>query len=67
MLEGIIIKKEGNVILVDIGSNAKIREEMGVMLFRDGEVLKHPVTGKVLGSEPVELGEAKIEKVYEEF
>ena len=67
LLEGIIIKKEGNAVLVDIGSNAKIREEMGVTLFRDGEVLKHPVTGKVLGSEPVELGEGKIEKVYEEF
>jgi len=67
VLEGIIIKKEGKGVLIDLGSAEKVREEMGVILYREGEQLKHPVTGRVLGSEPVELGEGRIEDVHENF
>ncbi len=40
---------------------------MGLILFREGEAIMHPVTGRVLGSEPKEIGEAKVEDVYKEF
>jgi TolB-like protein len=67
VLEGLVIKKEGSGILVDLGSINKIKRNMGIILFREGEEVKHPVTAKILGSEPVELGEGKIKEVYEEY
>ncbi len=49
------------------GSEKKIKKDMGIILFREGEEVRHPVSGKYLGSEPVELGEAKIKNVYKDF
>lgn len=67
LLEGLIIQKNGEVILVDLGSNKNIKPDMGLILFREGEEIKHPVSGALLGSESIELGAAKVENVYDEF
>ena len=67
LLEGMVIKKERKGILTDLGNENRVKKDMGIIIFREGEELRHPVTGRVLGSEPVELGEAKIENVYEAF
>jgi hypothetical protein len=67
LLEGLIIKKEGEVILIDLGNNKNIKPDMGLILFREGEEIKHPVSGAFLGSESIELGVAKVDNVYDEF
>jgi tetratricopeptide (TPR) repeat protein len=67
LLEGIVLKKEGKSVLIDLGSDKKIKKDMGVILYREGDEIRHPETGNVLGSEPEELGEAKVEYVYEGF
>ncbi len=67
LVEGMLIEKEGNSILTDVGSNKEIKQDMGIILFREGDEVRHPSTGKVLGAEPIELGEAKVENVYKEF
>ncbi len=67
LLEGLVIKKDKKGILTDLGSSKRVKKDMGIILFREGEEIRHPETGRVLGSEPVEIGEAKIESVYEEF
>ena len=53
--------------LVDLGKEKNIKEHVKLILFRDGPVIQHPVTGRVLGSEPLELGEAKVKDVLKEF
>ncbi len=67
LLEGIILKKDGRAVLIDLGSDKKIKKGMSLILFREGEDIRHPATGKVLGSEPEELGEAKVNRVHKEF
>jgi TolB-like protein/tetratricopeptide (TPR) repeat protein len=67
LVEGMLIEKDGKSILTDMGSDKEIRQDMGIILFREGDELRHPSTGKILGAEPVELGEAKVENVYKEF
>ncbi|MBI4698152.1 MAG: hypothetical protein HY758_04390 [Nitrospirae bacterium] len=67
LLEGMIIKKDGKDILIDLGGGKRVKKDMGMIVFREGEEIRHPETGRALGSEPVEIGEAKIENVYEEF
>ena len=39
---------------------------MKLILFREGEVIKHPDTGRVLGADTETLGEARVEEVSED-
>ena len=67
LLEGLLIKKEGKKVFIDIGTNSGIKEEMKFMVFKEGEKIVHPVTGKVLGSDTEILGEAVIENINDDF
>jgi hypothetical protein len=67
LVEGMVIKVSGNEIYADFGSFKRIKKEMRFIVFEQGEVIKHPVTGKVLGSETKELGVATVEKVFEDM
>ena len=67
LLEGSILKKDGTSVLIDLGSDKKIRKNMSIIMFREGEAVTHPDTGRILGTEPKQLGEAKVEDVYEGF
>ncbi len=67
LLEGMVIKKDGKVVLTNLGEDKLIRNNMGLILFREGDEITDPLSKTALGSEPVLLGEAKVEKVYKEF
>ena len=54
-------------MLVDIGAEKNIRPLSRLICYREGEVIKHPVTGRILGGDPEELGEFKIKSVYKDF
>lgn len=64
VLEGVVMKKKGKIVVTDLGEDKRIKRNMRLILFRDGEEILHPSTGRVFGTEPVELGEAKVENVY---
>lgn len=67
LLEGIIIEAKSGEILIDLGSEKKIRKNMKLILYREGQTIKHPVTGRVLGSRTEELGIATVKDVFDEF
>jgi hypothetical protein len=67
LVEGLIIQTGTSEVMVDIGGNMAVRESMKLYIFREGKVIKHPVTGKILGSPTTSLGEARITTVYDEF
>jgi len=67
LVEGMVIKVSGKGIYADFGSFKNIKKEMRFIVFQQGEVIKHPVTGKVLGSETKKLGVATVEKVFEDM
>ncbi|KJR40879.1 Curli production assembly/transport component CsgG [Candidatus Magnetoovum chiemensis] len=68
LTQGIIIQTDNSgTITTDIGKERKIKQGDRIILFREGEEVKHPVTGKVLGSKTVQLGEAKIKEIDSEF
>ncbi len=67
LLEGLVIKKDGKAVLTSLGENNNIKRNMGLILFREGDEIRHPVSKKVLGSEPVHLGEAKVKEIHREF
>ena len=65
LLEGQVIKLSGNSIYADFGEIQRIKKEMKFIVFREGETIVHPKTGKVLGQETEELGVATVIKVFE--
>jgi TolB-like protein len=65
--EGIVLRATGKKVLLDLGKESRIKEGMRCILFKEGEPLVHPVTGKALGSPMVELGRAMILAVHEGY
>lgn len=67
LLEGRVVKSKGKEVYIDRGAYSKMKKEMKIIIFREGEPLLHPITGKNLGCDTVELAEARIEKVLDNF
>ena len=67
LIEGMVIQVKGNEIYADFGSFKRIKKDMRFIVFQIGEEIKHPVTGKVLGSETKELGVATVVSVFEDM
>jgi hypothetical protein len=62
-----VIQTKGKDIYADFGSFKKIKKETRFIVFRQGETMVHPVTGKVLGSETEELGVATVVQVFDDM
>jgi Curli production assembly/transport component CsgG. len=67
LLEGRVVKSEGNKVYIDRGFHSRMKREMKIIIFREGESLLHPITGKHLGCDTLELAEARIESVLDNF
>jgi hypothetical protein len=66
LVQGLVLQVEGNTILVDLGRQL-LKKYMKLLVFRDGEALTQPQTGKPLGNPAEILGEATVEAVFEEL
>ena len=65
-LEALVIQVDGDVLYLDVGgSAAQIGQEF--MIFRKGEVFRHPLTDKPLGRYEAVLGHAQIRRVQPQF
>ncbi len=67
LLEGMVIKASGKEIFADFGKNQRVKKDMKFIVFREGEPIVHPITGKVLGSDTEELGVATVAKVFDDL
>ncbi|MBI5664010.1 MAG: hypothetical protein HZC49_02800 [Nitrospirae bacterium] len=67
LIEGTIIKKDDKYIYTDIGARMRVKKDMGIIAYRKGEEIRHPLTGKSLGWDTKKLGEGRIEEIQEDF
>ena len=51
---------------MDLGVPHGMKKNMKLVIFRDGEEIKHPITGKVLHTETDIVAEAKIDGVFDD-
>jgi TolB-like protein len=65
--EGIVVRVVGKKVYLDLGRERRIKEGMRCILFKEGEPLVHPITGKAIGSPVIELGHAIILAVHEGY
>jgi len=65
--EGMVVKASGKDVTMDLGETSNIKKNMTVIVFRKGEEIRHPVTGKSLGWETVKVAEGRVEEVQPQF
>ncbi len=62
-LEGYIVQREGNKVLIDLGKRAGVKPGMQFIVYQEGRVIKHPKTGEILDIERIETGTIEITEV----
>jgi len=65
LVHGWIVKRDGTRLVTDLGQIDGVRPGMKIWLYVDGEELRHPVTGALLGRDHQVLGEAELADVAE--
>lgn len=63
LVEGAVVQADGRDIEADFGSSHSIRKDMKFIVYRPGDKVLHPVTGRDLGRDTRQLGIATVVKV----
>jgi hypothetical protein len=66
LVDGMIIQKKGKSVFTDLGKG-KAKPERRLIVYREGEPVRHPVTGKSLGCETEIVGYARITQVMDQM
>ncbi len=64
LVEGKIVKREKNKLMVDVGKNFQIKPGMKMIFFIEEEIV-NPDTGIKYGADTRQLGEGKVVEVYD--
>ncbi|MBU1566232.1 MAG: SUMF1/EgtB/PvdO family nonheme iron enzyme [Proteobacteria bacterium] len=59
-LTGYVVKKRGDTVLIDLGATSGLQIGMEFIVFKEGNVIKHPKTGEVVEVEQIRTGLIKI-------
>jgi hypothetical protein len=65
--KGYVVKAEGVQVWLDLTAADGAAAGRGFQVYQEGEDIKHPVTGEVLGKTEEKLAEGKIEELAEKF
>ncbi|MBN2688131.1 MAG: hypothetical protein JXR85_08120, partial [Deltaproteobacteria bacterium] len=66
-LRGIVVYKRGKTYTIDMGKREGVRKGMRFEVYQEGQPIKHPLTGEILGREKVRSGLIKIIDVQEKI
>ena len=67
IVEGYIVNQDQDLYYIDIGSEKGIRKGSKCVAFREGEKIRHPITGEILGSKVTKLGELVVVQVQQKL
>lgn len=63
VIEGFVVQTEGTTIYIDIGSDKGMKKGLKVVIYREGEDIKNPITGEILGKKIIQVCEAVVSSV----
>jgi TolB-like protein len=64
-LEGYVVQRSGKTVIIDLGERAGVKEGMKFIVFKEGNVIKHPKTGEVLDITHIETGKVEVTRLKE--
>jgi len=62
-LEGYIVNRDKNKIIIDLGKRSGIKRGMRFIAYKEGAVIKHPKTGEVLDVKKIKTGLIEITSI----
>ncbi len=62
-LQGYIVNKDKLRVVIDVGKRAGVKRGMHFIVYKEGEVIRHPKTGEILDVRTIETGMLEIDKV----
>jgi len=62
-LVGFVVRKNPSSVIIDLGLDAGLSAGTEFLVYREGEIIKHPKTGEVLDVEEIPTGRLRITKV----
>ena len=66
-LEGYVVNRSGDSVTLDLGLRTGVKNGMRFIVFKEGQVIKHPKTGEVLDVERIETGTVTITSVMQKI
>jgi hypothetical protein len=66
-LEGYVVNRNGDSVTLDLGIRTGVKTGMRFIVFKEGQVIKHPKTGEVLDVERIETGKVTITSVAQKI
>jgi len=66
-LEGYIVNRSGESVTIDLGVRTGVKKGMRFIVYKEGQIIKHPKTGEVLDVERIETGKVTIENVAQKI
>ncbi len=67
LVEGYIIRIDGQEVILDIGRTGGLKRGMKCIIYKEGAEIKHPITGEVLGKETKVLGEVLVKDAFDKY
>ncbi len=67
LVDGYVIKIDNQQLILDVGRNGGLKKGMKCVVYREGEPIKHPITGEILGKETTVLGEVLVTDSFEKY
>ncbi len=66
-LEGYVVNRSGDSVTLDLGIRTGVKNGMRFIVFKEGQIIKHPKTGEVLDVERIETGKVTITTVAQKI
>lgn len=66
-LEGYVVNRSGDSVTLDLGVRTGVKNGMRFIVFKEGQVIKHPKTGEVLDVERIQTGTVTITDVMQKI
>lgn len=66
-LEGYVVNRSGDSVTLDLGVRTGVKSGMRFIVFKEGQIIKHPKTGEVLDVERIETGKISITSVSQKI
>jgi len=66
-LEGYVVNRSGDAVTLDLGLRTGVKSGMQFLVYKEGQVIKHPKTGEVLDVERIHTGTVTITNVMQKI
>lgn len=66
-LEGYVVNRSGDTVTLDLGIRTGVKTNMRFIVYKEGQIIKHPKTGEVLDVERIETGKITITGIQQKI